>query len=151
MTAFEPLTAGLAPDVVAVVGDVNSTLACAPVSVLVAHVEAALRSRDRCMPEQISRLITRITCAPPQRRYVAFRIQMNTIKDKTVGSEQIPHMQPGWTGIMPSSIVEDHEQFEERFHSLGWSASASFSGRHAGIRSLAMASVSPSTSARIAH
>ena len=62
MTAFEPLVGELAPDMVVVVGDVNSTLACALVTakqgVALAHVEAGLRSRDRSMPEEINRLVT---------------------------------------------------------------------------------------------
>ena len=62
MTRFEPIVARERPDWVVVVGDVNSTLACALVCakmcVKVAHVEAGLRSRDRTMPEEINRLLT---------------------------------------------------------------------------------------------
>src|SRR6266853_2576174 len=62
MQAFEPVVIKEKPDWVRVVGDVNSTLACALVCVQlgikVAHVEAGLRSRDRTMPEEINRLLT---------------------------------------------------------------------------------------------
>src|SRR5437879_3286121 len=62
MQAFEPVVIRENPDWVMVVGDVNSTLACALVcaklGVKVAHVEAGLRSRDRTMPEEINRLLT---------------------------------------------------------------------------------------------
>jgi len=62
MTRFEPLLLEHRPEWVVVVGDVNSTLACALVaaklSVRVAHVEAGLRSFDRSMPEEINRLLT---------------------------------------------------------------------------------------------
>jgi UDP-N-acetylglucosamine 2-epimerase (non-hydrolysing) len=60
--AFEPVVLKEKPDWVVVVGDVNSTLACALVcakmNIKVAHVEAGLRSRDRSMPEEINRLLT---------------------------------------------------------------------------------------------
>jgi UDP-N-acetylglucosamine 2-epimerase (non-hydrolysing) len=62
MERFEPVVLEHKPDWVLVVGDVNSTLACALVcvklGVKVAHVEAGLRSRDRTMPEEINRLLT---------------------------------------------------------------------------------------------
>lgn len=62
MMAFEPIVLAEKPDWVLVVGDVNSTIACALVcaklGVKVAHVEAGLRSRDRAMPEEINRILT---------------------------------------------------------------------------------------------
>src|SRR5438552_1338561 len=62
MQAFEPVVLKQKPDWVIVVGDVNSTIACALVcaklGVKVAHVEAGLRSRDRTMPEEINRVLT---------------------------------------------------------------------------------------------
>ncbi|MBL8125065.1 MAG: UDP-N-acetylglucosamine 2-epimerase (non-hydrolyzing) [Pyrinomonadaceae bacterium] len=62
MLAFEPIVIEERPDWVIVVGDVNSTAACALVcaklGVKVAHVEAGLRSGDRTMPEEINRIVT---------------------------------------------------------------------------------------------
>jgi UDP-N-acetylglucosamine 2-epimerase (non-hydrolysing) len=62
MLAFEPLVQAWRPDLVLVVGDVNSTLACALVcaklGIAVGHVEAGLRSFDRTMPEEFNRLLT---------------------------------------------------------------------------------------------
>lgn len=62
MKRFEPVVIEQRPDWVVVVGDVNSTIACALVAkklgVRVAHVEAGLRSFDRTMPEEINRLLT---------------------------------------------------------------------------------------------
>lgn len=61
MKRFEPLVDDLKPSCVLVVGDVNSTLACALVAVKkhvpVVHVEAGLRSGDRAMPEEINRIL----------------------------------------------------------------------------------------------
>lgn len=62
MRRFEPVVDERKPSCVLVVGDVNSTLACALVAskknVLVAHVEAGLRSYDRGMPEEVNRILT---------------------------------------------------------------------------------------------
>jgi len=62
MKKFEPVVLKHQPNMVLVVGDVNSTLACALVAakmgIKVAHVEAGLRSFDRTMPEEINRILT---------------------------------------------------------------------------------------------
>ena len=78
MKRFEPVLLEHQPDVVVLVGDVNSTVACALVASkieypsqhsvlsthkfrrkpLIAHIEAGLRSFDRTMPEEINRLLT---------------------------------------------------------------------------------------------
>ena len=62
MRRFEPVVLQENPRAVLVVGDVNSTAACALVAkklgVFVIHVEAGLRSFDRSMPEEINRLVT---------------------------------------------------------------------------------------------
>jgi len=62
MVEFEKVVEAEKPDLVIVVGDVNSTMACSIVAakawVPVAHVEAGLRSFDRRMPEEINRVVT---------------------------------------------------------------------------------------------
>jgi UDP-N-acetylglucosamine 2-epimerase (non-hydrolysing) len=62
MIAYEKVALAHRPDWLVVVGDVNSTLACALVAaklgVKVAHVEAGLRSGDWAMPEEVNRVLT---------------------------------------------------------------------------------------------
>lgn len=69
MSKFEKILIENRPDMIIVVGDVNSTIACALVAgkityrennsrPLIAHVEAGLRSFDRTMPEEINRILT---------------------------------------------------------------------------------------------
>jgi UDP-N-acetylglucosamine 2-epimerase (non-hydrolysing) len=62
MLRFEPVLDRVRPAAVLVVGDVNSTIACALVAakreIPIVHVEAGLRSYDRTMPEEINRVLT---------------------------------------------------------------------------------------------
>jgi len=62
MVEFEKVCFEEKPDVVVVVGDVNSTLACSitakKLNIKVAHVEAGLRNGDMTMPEEINRIVT---------------------------------------------------------------------------------------------
>jgi UDP-N-acetylglucosamine 2-epimerase (non-hydrolysing) len=62
MIEFEKILLNEKPDLIIVVGDVNSTIACSLVAsklnIKVVHIEAGLRSFDRTMPEEINRLLT---------------------------------------------------------------------------------------------
>src|SRR5258708_18047914 len=66
MIEFEKVCLRERPDLVVVVGDVNSTMACAitaqKLGIRVPHVEAGLRSRDMSKPEELHRLCTDVPC-----------------------------------------------------------------------------------------
>jgi UDP-N-acetylglucosamine 2-epimerase (non-hydrolysing) len=66
MTRFEKVMEASRPDVVLVVGDVTSTMACTIVAkklcIPVVHVEAGIRSGDMTMPEEINRIVTDSIC-----------------------------------------------------------------------------------------
>lgn len=62
MEKFEDVCTKINPDLIIVLGDINSTMACSIVAkklhIKLAHIEAGLRSNDKNMPEEINRLIT---------------------------------------------------------------------------------------------
>jgi len=66
MERFEQVCLDIQPDMVMVVGDVNSTAACTLVAskmdIKTAHYEAGLRSNDRSMPKEINRIVTDAIC-----------------------------------------------------------------------------------------
>jgi len=66
MIEFEKILLEEQPDLVIVVGDVNSTIACSltaqKLGITTAHIEAGLRSFDRDMPEEINRILTDAVC-----------------------------------------------------------------------------------------
>jgi UDP-N-acetylglucosamine 2-epimerase (non-hydrolysing) len=107
MTAFEPVLVAYQPDLVLVVGDVNSTLACALVAakcwVRVAHVEAGLRSRDRTMPEEINRVLT------DQISDLLFTTERSARKNLT--AEGIPSDRIHFTGnVMIDTLLKHRER-----------------------------------------
>lgn len=90
MRRFEPVVDAHKPSCVLVVGDVNSTLACALVAskkgVPVAHVEAGLRSYDRAMPEEINRILTDQLA---DRLYITERSASDNLLREGIGAERV--------------------------------------------------------------
>ncbi|OOG54277.1 UDP-N-acetylglucosamine 2-epimerase (non-hydrolyzing) [Polaromonas sp. C04] len=90
MRRFEPVVDAHKPSCVAVVGDVNSTLACALVAVKkgvpVVHIEAGLRSYDRAMPEEINRILTDQISA---RLYTTERTAEDNLVREGISSERV--------------------------------------------------------------
>jgi UDP-N-acetylglucosamine 2-epimerase (non-hydrolysing) len=90
MIEFEQVMKSEQPDIVLVVGDVNSTIACAMVAVKehvpVVHVEAGLRSGDRRMPEEINRIMT--DCISDQ-LFVTEMAGMHNLKKESIPDEKV--------------------------------------------------------------
>jgi len=110
MERFEPVVLKEKPDWVLVVGDVNSTIACALVCVKlgikVAHVEAGLRSRDRTMPEEINRLLTD--------QIADLLLTPSPDADKNLIAEGIPQERISFVGnIMIDSLLKNLERARE--------------------------------------
>lgn len=110
MTEFEPVVLAENPDWVLVVGDVNSTIACALVcaklGVRVAHVEAGLRSRDRSMPEEINRILTDSISD------LLFTTSQDA--DETLKHEGIPAEKIRFVGNVMIDSLLDHLKLSER-------------------------------------
>ena len=90
MKRFEPVVDNENPDAILVVGDVNSTIACALVAskkgIPIVHVEAGLRSFDRTMPEEINRVLTdQISDLP----FTTERVAENNLLREGIAGERI--------------------------------------------------------------
>lgn len=121
MVAFEERCLADRPDAVVVLGDVNSTAACAMVAAKLlipcAHVEAGLRSGDRTMPEEINRLVTDTLCG---RLYTHCREADDNLRAEGIAEDRI---------LMTGNVMIDtllRMRFKaERPDIAGWDAKAS--------------------------
>ncbi len=90
MVEFEKVLIKEKPDLIVVVGDVNSTAACSMVAskmgVKIAHVEAGLRSFDREMPEEINRLVTDVLA---DYLFVTEQSGLDNLKHEGIADEKV--------------------------------------------------------------
>lgn len=116
MTAFEDICIDYRPDIILVVGDVNSTMACslvgAKMGIKIVHVEAGIRSNDMSMPEEINRMVTdAITdyLLPPSADAVENLKKEGHSDDKIhlVGNVMIDTLKKFQTQIESSTILHD--------------------------------------------
>ncbi len=140
MLAFEPVCREWAPDLVVVVGDVNSTISCTLTAVKLgietAHIEAGLRSFDRSMPEEINRIATDAICdwhfctepsgvenlrregMPPERVFLVGNTMIDSLLAAMPRIEQCPivaelGLEPGHYAVVTlhrPSNVDDRQQ-----------------------------------------
>lgn len=104
MVAFEAVCLKEIPDLVIVVGDVNSTMACTitakKLGIQVAHVEAGLRSRDIGMPEEINRLCTDVLCD--------FLFTTDDLADENLKAEGVPTEKINFVGNVMIDTLHKH-------------------------------------------
>jgi len=118
MLRIEPVLRDAAPDLVLVVGDVNSTVAAAltakKLGLAVAHVEAGLRSFDMTMPEEINRLCTDVIA---DHLFTTDRIANANLRREGIPAERVHFV----GNVMIDSLLAHRELAERRaFHaSLG--------------------------------
>ncbi len=107
MMAFEKVCGEVRPDLVIVVGDVNSTMACTitakKLGIRVAHVEAGLRSRDMTMPEEINRLCTDVLCD--------YLFTTDVLADRNLIREGVPERKIHFVGnVMIDTLLKHREK-----------------------------------------
>lgn len=107
MVEFEKVCLKESPDLVIVVGDVNSTMACTitakKLGIKVAHVEAGLRSRDMAMPEEINRLCTDVLCD--------YLFTTDHFADENLQAEGVPHGKIFFVGnVMIDTLLKHKEK-----------------------------------------
>jgi len=110
MRRFEPVLLAQHPDAVVVVGDVNSTIACAltavKIGIPVAHVEAGLRSFDWTMPEEINRVLTD---AISRWLFVSEPSGLENLRREGVAAGRIYHV----GNVMIDTLIACRNQFEQ--------------------------------------
>ena len=110
MVEFEKILLEISPDLVLVVGDVNSTLACSLVAsklnISVAHVESGLRSFDRNMPEEINRIITD---AISDHLFVSEKSGLINLQNEGVEKDKVHFV----GNVMIDSLIQNLEKCED--------------------------------------
>ena len=110
MVEFEKVCLREKPDLVIVVGDVNSTMACTitakKLGIKVAHVEAGLRSRDMLMPEEINRLCTDVLCD--------YLFTTDHFADENLAAEGVPAEKVRFVGNVMIDTLLKHREMASR-------------------------------------
>ena len=110
MVEFERVCEAEKPDLIIVVGDVNSTMACTitakKLGIQVAHVEAGLRSRDMSMPEEINRLCTDVLCD--------YLYTTDPIADENLRKEGVPEEKIQFVGNVMIDTLLKHKQMASK-------------------------------------